>query len=1189
MCSLIARLLLFAIAFPCISQGAVTEWRFVKEIGGTLVADDQEPTVSTFEVEVYLATSAVGDAASVTISGGGIVGSLPLTKDGSEWWLEQAFQSEVAMDLVFPNDATYTISVSGGTLGGLTQTFSVGARAYPKLPHLTGDGFSSLAFLDPTQPFDFVFADPGNVPDVTVVELEDQGESVFDAFVSATQLSVGMTAGTLEKGKLYAGSLIHGIETVQSGTNGFGVSGRVYQTASSRVQVDTNSGTSIIGAWSFGDSAQQGSGVVVLMKDGTYFHVEDTEANSGDPDGFEKGTYTWNEQTGAFSATPVFDGNGTVGLSHPSGSVTVTIAGNVLTYTDGEGSTALPRVDHMNGSLVGAWQFGEGSSYESRALVFMPNGVYWDAQKMDPQISPDGIEKGTYSWNEATGRLSVSIGIDTNGSVGFSDPIDGFTARVSDDELVINDNGLEWRVYLVDPNTPGRSQSAVTEWSVVKRRDHVQNKDDVAPEAVNWSMIVTVKTEQNQDAADVAISGGGIAGNYPLAHIGREWTWKKEYDSEAELDAEFPAGGTFTITLSGGFLGTRSQTFSLMADAYPNTPYLKGSAFSAAQSVDSFQDFGMAWSDPGLYTNMSGKAILEVSEGYHYKPQYELAQIGAETQGSVPRLSLDPGHTFYGSLEFTHSRALDGSDGFGVDGVELRSSASDFILTTLNSPLAGAWSYGDASSDDSGVIVFLNSGWYFQIEDVSSASSDPDGFERGKYEWDPASGAFSAMAVQDTNGAAGFSDSGAGMTASIAGSVLSITDIGTKQFARVASSGTGIAGGWQYGDAGPDNSSVYVFLENGYYFNAENANESSGIGMDGIERGTYSYDEDTSVLSAIQIVDTNGELGLSDVDGEWSAFESNKRLGFGDNRWGYTLYDAEYSRLEDRIGVFDVGLMQALRGATGKLSGDLMRVDLQRLFRLDASGLEISELSGIGEANHLRELDLSHNALTDIFQVGDLAELRALDLSYNQISSISDLSRLTKLKRLNISANALSDPGVAAVSSELIQLFSEPMPSAATGALAPLEGIASLEVLKFASNGIRDLAVLASLPGLKEVDLSGNQISDLAPLQQLPELVKLTVFDNPVDLTEGSDQRLLLDAIASSTGAKIVLEALDPFGTYLSLEWDEGVKQYRLVWTEAGVLLRSTDLKSWSSLDGAQSPYRVDFSSETPLFWKLEL
>ncbi len=1171
--------------------GAVTEWAFIKGRGSVQVADNQRPSVTSWDVEVYVEVDSVNDASSATISGGGLSGDVALVLDGTEWIYEKEYDSEAAMDADFPNETTYTLTLSGGTLGTLTQSVTLGAKDYPDQPYLVGSGFSDLEEFDPAQAFDFVFGAPGNAANKTLVEVEEDGDdSPFDSFVDASQQTITMPADSLQAGAIYEVFVDHLNRSVQSGTGGFGIDGDVWQSAYGNLTVDTRSAGSIIGSWAFGDSTGDGSGVVVLMKDGNYFHIEDVSLGDGDPDGFERGTYTWNEGTGAFQASPIEDLNGETGLSHPAGSTTVSVSGNTLTYTDNEGSSDLTRVTDPGNRLVGAWQFNEAGDFDSGVIVFLPNGVFFAAQTNVPQANPNGIEKGTYQWDSESGSLTTDIEIDTNGTSGLSHPLFGFNTEINDDELIIWDGDNEWRLYLVDPSTPGIAIPSVTHWRIVKGRDHVQNMDNTAPPVALWSVYAVVRTKLNLDASEMNISGGGIDGSHSFTQIGREWTFEKDFDSEEALNAEFPAGGSFTIALSGGNLGAVSQSFTLMADEYPNTPYLTGSKFSAAKSLDSFSDFGLTWSDPGSRTENSGLTSLEVYRYYDDEEVLRVVSNGAVTQGTIQAGTVFPGHAFYGYLEYTHASTLDGTGGFGIDGTDSRNAAVDFTLAAPNSPLAGAWTFGDASTEASGVIVFLNNGSYLHIEDVAAADPDPDGFERGKYFWDRDSGEFEVETISDTNGSVGLSDSGDDLTVTVSGNTLTFTDgQEINNLSRVVRSGDDVVGAWQWGDGQAVFGGVYVLLESGYYFHMQ-YNEPEGAPLEGgIERGSYTYDSELLEMTTTTLVDTNGELGFSHVDGFWTVHVFEDYFAVGDNRGGETGYDASMADVPNRMRFLDSGFDAALRDATGKANGPLLRLDMQRISRLDASNRGISEIEGLQEAYNIRQLDLSHNSIVDIWQVGDLVELRELDLSHNQITSISDLSNLKNLVSLDISSNDLSDTNSSQEDSGIISLFSDPKPFASTGVLAPLDGIDTLNTLRFANNAISDLSTLSTLPDLKEVDLSGNDISDLTVLQDLPKLEKVAVFGNPVDLSEGSSQRTLLDSIVSSTGASVQLEALDPNANYLELEWDEASQRYRLIWSANGTLQKSDDLKIWMNLDDAQSPYPIDFVSGELLFWKLDL
>ncbi|MGY8692590.1 MAG: hypothetical protein ACKVGW_00105, partial [Verrucomicrobiia bacterium] len=93
--------------------------------------------------------------------------------------------------------------------------------------------------------------------------------------------------------------------------------------------------SAIVGGWQFGDGTSSGSGVVVILGNGTFLMAEDSEVDDQfEFDGMERGTYTWDSGTGAFFATVEVDTNGEIGLSHPRGAITITIANGVLSYIE---------------------------------------------------------------------------------------------------------------------------------------------------------------------------------------------------------------------------------------------------------------------------------------------------------------------------------------------------------------------------------------------------------------------------------------------------------------------------------------------------------------------------------------------------------------------------------------------------------------------------------------------------------------------------------------------------------------------------------------------------------------------------------------------------------------------------------------------------------------------------------------
>ena len=197
------------------------------------------------------------------------------------------------------------------------------------------------------------------------------------------------------------------------------------------------SAQTIVGAWRFGDTTTDDSGVLVFFGNGTYFHIEDTTPGAGPSgfDGFERGTYSWSGTNGtSFTATPINDTNGDIGISSIFSGTTLSISGNSFVFTDADGLGSGPgetliRVTGAN-ALVGAWYVGDVTGSQatnnSGVAVFLNNGRFFLARDL-PNGDPDGadeIEHGTYLWNPGTGTFSFpnSALVDQNANVGLYSP-----------------------------------------------------------------------------------------------------------------------------------------------------------------------------------------------------------------------------------------------------------------------------------------------------------------------------------------------------------------------------------------------------------------------------------------------------------------------------------------------------------------------------------------------------------------------------------------------------------------------------------------------------------------------------------------------------------------------------------------------------------------------------------------------
>ena len=250
----------------------------------------------------------------------------------------------------------------------------------------------------------------------------------------------------------------------------------------------------IVGAWSAFDPVQNHAIAVFTFKsDGTYFEAE---AYHNDPvgthqPGMERGTYTWDQTSGAFTFQVLEDTNGDWGLSD-SGVTQITIAGDNLEIG---GEVVLTRVTSSTNPLVGSWSNGVA------AFTALSDGTYFEAEGFheDPGTHQPGIERGTYTWNPVTGAFAFQVLEDTNGDWGLSDS--GIT-NVSVNGILIVITGAD------GPNIPFTRVADAPRISVIKNASNsltigmigvLQASDDL----VIWNDV----TPQPQSPYAITIAG----------------------------------------------------------------------------------------------------------------------------------------------------------------------------------------------------------------------------------------------------------------------------------------------------------------------------------------------------------------------------------------------------------------------------------------------------------------------------------------------------------------------------------------------------------------------------------------------------------------------------------------------------------------------------------------------------------
>ena len=196
-------------------------------------------------------------------------------------------------------------------------------------------------------------------------------------------------------------------------------------------------------------------------------------------------------------------------------------------------------------------------------------------------------------------------------------------------------------------------------------------------------------------------------------------------------------------------------------------------------------------------------------------------------------------------------------------------------------------------------------------------------------------------------------------------------------------------------------------------------------------------------------------------------------------------------------------------------------VELTHLQHLLLTKCHISDLTPLTTMNNLTVLGLDDNQISDITPLAELTNLTWLNLWGNQVSDIIPLTDLTNLHFLNLWGSRVSDitPLADLTNLETLYLGENPISDItplsgltnldflylwgrSISDIGPLTGLANLTTLIIGANRIRDITPLAELTNLTSLNLSHNQISDITPLSELTNLTSLNLPYNQIsDIT----------------------------------------------------------------------------------------
>ncbi|MBM7606370.1 LPXTG-motif cell wall-anchored protein [Metabacillus crassostreae] len=183
------------------------------------------------------------------------------------------------------------------------------------------------------------------------------------------------------------------------------------------------------------------------------------------------------------------------------------------------------------------------------------------------------------------------------------------------------------------------------------------------------------------------------------------------------------------------------------------------------------------------------------------------------------------------------------------------------------------------------------------------------------------------------------------------------------------------------------------------------------------------------------------------------------------------------------VTIPDLALKRAVKGVLKLTRDEIYTSDMERLTNLNASDINIKDLTGLEAATNLTKLELSGNEINSAAELEKLTKLEYLDLSYYKGTDIEFLSSLSNLKTLIISDTIVKN-------------------------IEPISNLSLLETLDISFGQVTELSALTALSNLRELNISYlEELTSIATLQQLTNLTTLVIFgDIYVSLKAEVDQ-----------------------------------------------------------------------------------
>ena len=208
----------------------------------------------------------------------------------------------------------------------------------------------------------------------------------------------------------------------------------------------------------------------------------------------------------------------------------------------------------------------------------------------------------------------------------------------------------------------------------------------------------------------------------------------------------------------------------------------------------------------------------------------------------------------------------------------------------------------------------------------------------------------------------------------------------------------------------------------------------------------------------------------------------------------------------------DYNLEKLIRKEVGKgIEGYLVKKDVAEITRLDAEGLSIYDLTGIGQLPNLKGLRLPGNNINNLKPLSRLNKLASLNISGNNVSDLTPLNKLNNLKVLVVGNNDIRTLGLSPKilkNLEFLKISNNNFESPdelyeALGQLENIqilefEGVRAIDNIGWMNNGVFNSK--SGEQGLYRLNISGTSIT------AVPELTNLQNFVDGIKIEEKQGQ-----------------------------------------------------------------------------------